>query len=568
MAERPQQQAIGMPGGGFLFPSQPAPVPGPVRSLVRRVSALLRKNPEMPMQPELPSGPTTETGAVSAFFNGLVDQLWQVQQDRRSIWFDLREMDLNDAVISTALNIIADCVTGYEDATEDAFEWQLEKKNPEALAILQDMKERLSLGSESWQIVRHFVQYGEEYREIVLNDDLQVVRYKPLPAYTIMPNFDDLGNRRPGWKQTRDGYTDLGAREFEEWQIQDYQFGPKRGYGYFGTGLMVPARRSWRRYQKLTDGMAIARMLRAYDRTVYKVPVKAEWDFMKQSETVANFVNKMIFRRAVDSEGKLAKQNDPFAVGTDIFLPDDGTKRGDVQLLQSQNMQLMNVEDVRFHQDEILACLRVPRKYLNLSSGARSALNEAGLTAEDVQFSRTLRQAQATFRAGMIELAKFQLFLQGYMPADLGVKVKMSRISTHDHLQNAKVQFTMAQAAALFDQTVFQGGLPPELVGRKFMELSDEDLVTFVKFVESREAERERLRSTGGVSAPGVATPPSDAPAVKQIAQALTHLEMLCQVEAERLGVKFDLGYPERLEHNHDAVLAALAKANGAYSWR
>lgn len=555
---------------GFTMPQETTRDPqreGLIRSLTRRIVEFVAGKPATSGPRPLPV--STETGAGDTAYTSFSDRMWQVYYDRRSVYQDLLEMDRNDPVVHTALNVIADCTVCYEDVTVDGFEWTMTLENAAAMKILQDLKTRLDLGQEVWQIVRSFTCFGEEYREIVVDEEGLVQRFKTLPSYQVLPNFDIYGNKQPGWIQRPEGQVPLRKIEFEEWQIVPFSCGAKRGY--FGTGLMTPARRSWRRLQKLTDGMAIARMVRAYDMIVHKVPVKPEWDLKKQFEVIKLYRQSITKRKGMGSDGNLYMRDDPLTTSTEIFIPDDGSKRGDVSVLQRQNMQLMNVEDLRYHQDEILCAIRVPRKYLNMVVKGSSLGGDGSTAAEDKQFARSLRQRQASLRAGLLILARRALIFQGYDADELGIGMRMAKINVDDYLHEAKVLFTLSQASQLFSQTLLQGGLPPELVAEKFMQLSDEHKIVLKDFIKEQEndpvvkAMREKAIADakgGRNGVPQTDTGDTGPKSAEQIAQALATLGMLAQAEMEHLGIPFNGGYAERLDEARMAI-AEIACGNG-----
>lgn len=544
---------------------------GLVRALMAKLTGFLVKEPSSPIVRDLKV--TTETGASDANYASFTDALWRVRHDRKSIYNDLHDMDLNDPLVATALDVIADCATGYEDVDIDAFDWILESNDDKARKLLDELKGRLDLGSEAWQITRNFVRNGEEFREVVVDDDDIIQRFKYLPPYQIMPKFDRFGNKIPGWEQRPETTVPGLVIDFEEWQIVAFVYGARRGW--FGSGLLLPARRTWRRLQKVEDGMAIARMTRAYDKLLHKVPVKADWDTVRVQETLLNYRNNMTKRRGLDSDGNVVQREKPLEIETDFYIPDDGSGKGGIDVLAAQNMQLMNIEDVQHHQDLLLARLKVPRKYMNLSS-KKGALTEGGLAAEDIQFARTLRQVQAVLRAGLRQLGAMALIFQGYDPDRVGLGIRLPKISTEDQLTNAKIQFTFAQAAKLYAEVL--GGLPQELVADKYMELDDdtkEILATFVTDQESkmneeksrqRELEDRNFEIDKKIATKRTETGSSSGtnkPSQSQVAQAITELHMLCQAELEAAGVEFQVGHAERLDKVHQVMTEMLDLGEG-----
>jgi capsid assembly protein Gp20 len=472
-----------------------------IERLTRAVSTFLMKE-DVPLFDLADNSRTSEIGAGDAAYSSFNNPLWRIHYDRRATYFDLKDQDINDPVISTALDVIASCVVGFEDTDVDSFEWMMDKKDDGARKVLDDLKKRLDLGAECFHMVREGVKYGEEFREVVVDDQMIIRRFKHLPAYQMMPLLDQFGNKQPGWQQRLDGQTFLKPIEFEEWQIVCMVFGAKRGW--YGTGLMMPARRTWKRLAKMEDGMALARLIRSYDKWLHKIPVEPKMDARKQQELIVNYKRNMTRKVGLDVDSNLFERENLWQVETDLFIPDDGSGRGDVSPLVAQNNQLMHIEDLRYHQEQLLCRLKVPRKYLNFTSGQKGALSDSGLQAEDIQFARLLRQNQATLRSGLIRLASLALMLQGYDPEDLGINVNLAKISTQDSLQNSKVLLMNAQSANFFEQTL--GALPPDLVGRKFMELSDDEMAIFEEFQEQQKAEEERKLATV-ISNPGAFLP-------------------------------------------------------------
>lgn len=546
--------------------------PGIVRQLSNKIASLLTaKNLTVYQQPQ--QGKTSQTGAADTAYMSLSHQAWRVQWDRRAIYFDLKEMAQNDPLISTALDVIADCTTGFEDTDADSFEWTMEKENESALKILNDLKKRCELGPECWQMVHGFVQYGEEYREVVVDDEMIVRSFVSLPAYTITPKMDKRGNRAGGWEQRPEGVYYKDPIQFAEWQIIPFIYGVKRGH--FGTGLMLPARRTWKRLVRVEDGMALARLIRSYDKLVHEVPVPANAPLAQQLEFVREYRKNMLKRRGVDEDGNLVQRENPFQVETDIFVPNDGSNRGGVQLLESKNNQLQYIEDVLYHQATLIARTKVPAKYLNLTRKS-GALTDGGLTAEDIQFARTLRQAQAVLRHGLVRLANYALAMQGYSGDDLGVSVNLPKISTDDVLKDAKIQFTEAQAAEIISNILKDREIPWELVADKYMGLSEDEKAILSKWVDVREKEREEIQKKmfelgppSGALPKAARKPTNEAPrdpnsnALKQtdgvpamqLVQALTSLEMAVQSEMEtRTNRRYRMGRAERLEQIKELV--------------
>jgi hypothetical protein len=551
---------------------QPSGPKGFVRQLSAKIAALLTAK-DLTSYPHTSATKTSQTGAGDTAFMSVSHQAWQVHWDRRAIYFDLKEMAQNDPLISTALDVLADCTTGFEDTDADSFEWTMEKENEAALKILDDMKKRCELGPECWQMVHGFIQYGEEYRELVVDENRIVRSFVSLPSYTVTPRLDDRGNKKGGWEQRPEGTYQRDPIMFQEWQIVPFIYGVKRGH--FGTGLMLPARRTWKRLVRVEDGMALARLIRSYDKLVHEVPVPPQAPLAQQLEFVREYRKNMLKRRGVDENGNLLQRDNPFQVETDIFVPNDGSNRGGVNLLESKNNQLQYIEDVLYHQATLIARTKVPAKYLNLTRKS-GALTDGGLSAEDIQFARTLRQAQAVLRHGLVRMANYALAMQGYSGDDLGVSVNLPKISTEDVLKDAKIQFTEAQAAEIFSNILKDREIPWELVAEKYMGLSEDEKAILSKWVDVREAEREEIQKKMFEMGPPAGALPKaarkptneavrdpnsnalktqDGVNAMELVQALTSLEMAVAGEMERRGDRqYRMGRAERLHQMKELV--------------
>jgi hypothetical protein len=541
------------------MPSEDLKNLGLIGRVTRTITDFL-KRPGVPVVAQMTDRPTTEAGVGDTAVASFGSALWRLQHDRRAVYTDLREMNLCNPLIHRAMDIIADCTVGYEDTDVDGFEWQMEVDNPAAMQLLDELKSRLDLGSECWQIVRNYVQYGEEFREVVTDEEMLIRRFKSLPAWTIMPKFDTFGNKAPGWEQRLDGTQYSKPRQFEEWQIIAFVYGQRRGW--YGTGLMMAARGTHRRLQKMEDGMAIARMVRAYDKLLHKVPVKPDWNEKQRQSAVLEYRKNITQKRGLDDEGHVNMRPDPFTVDTDFFIAEDGTGRGDVNILSGKNEQLQNITDLLYHQDLLVSALGVPRKYLNLTTKS-GGLTDGSLSAEDIQFARTLRQTQAVLRSGIMRLGTLALFLQGFDADKLGLGLNLPKISTQDLLNEAKIQLTQSQAAKFYSDVM--GGLPWELVAGKYMGLSDDEKDLVKEFQDKKDAEEEAMKKLAlenpGALLPGhgmtppnpkqnMLKPPNPKAGVppKEIAQVAARLAMMCQSELEARGVHFAVGYEERFE--------------------
>src|SRR4051812_17467109 len=109
MLDEPKMNAL-QPAGRFGF----------VRQLSAKIAQLLTTK-DLTTYPQPGNQKTSQTGAGETAFMSVSHQAWRVHWDRRAIYFDLKEMAQSDPLISTALDVLADCTTGFEDTDADSF---------------------------------------------------------------------------------------------------------------------------------------------------------------------------------------------------------------------------------------------------------------------------------------------------------------------------------------------------------------------------------------------------------------------------------------------------------------
>jgi hypothetical protein len=402
-----------------------------------------------------------------------VPNLWRTHQTRKAVYQDIERMDNEDETVATALDIIADCSISYSE-TQDLPQFEIVSKDARVQKILQDLSARLDLGGEIWQIARDGVKQGNEFREVIIDRQaMKIIALKQTISYQIYPKVSDKGDKLPGWITLKDGdlYGSETGKELEEWQIVPFQFGHKRGF------LTVPplasARRNWIRLSKMEDGMVIARLTRAYDKLVHRIPVKPEMSREEVMSRIRMYKDSITKKRMLNSEGLLEQTDSPLDVQSDFYLPDTGDGRGGVEQLSSNNAQLGNLNDIIYHREKLLTRLQVPIAYLQITSAQKTHLTAGGNKGDvELQFARMLRRVQRMLKKGLRRVCDIELMLNGITPTEDLYEVKLTPINTKDLREDAEIELTYAQAAVYFLEAF--GALPPELVAEKFMHLDTE----------------------------------------------------------------------------------------------
>ena len=236
----------------------------------------------------------TETGLQLTSVLDSFARLWRVRATREAVHADMDRMDNEDEIISAALDINADTAVGVKTPGERVI--QLECDDDRMKQDAEKILDQGKLESSIWGICHRMLKYGQDWHEFVATGDMLFNRLKWLPDENrIFRNTDNRGRLLMGDPQTKqidhcayDQRDDSGGllAGFYPWQL--VQFARKRDkYGY-GTPLMKPARKNFKRLAILEDAMAVARLIRAYQKLLHRIPVPRNAD----KDTVQKLINQ------------------------------------------------------------------------------------------------------------------------------------------------------------------------------------------------------------------------------------------------------------------------------------
>lgn len=438
-------------------------------------------NPDTPgghPVPDLSDGQYSTATAVDSTVMS-VPNLWKTYSTRKNVYQDIERMDNEDETVAAALDIIADCSLSFSETAGSVF--RITSDDATVQNILTEFSRRVDLPNEIWQIVRDMVKHGNEFREVIIDrQKMHIIALKQTVSYHLWPNTNEMGDKISGWlvREDRDIYTSQAGKLLAEWQLCPFIFGSKRGF--LAVPPLASARRNWLRLSKIEDSMAIARLVRAYDKLVHRIPVKVENSRDEIMARIRSYKDAMSKRRMLDTESTEA----PLDVNSDFFIPDDGTGRGGVSILSSNNAQLTNLNDLIYHREKLLTRLQVPVTYLQIISAQKSHVASQGKKAGvDIQFARMLRRVQRCLESGLRRACDLELLLHGVEPKDGLYTIHMTQIDTQDMKDAAETELTFAQAAVYFVEAF--GMLPPELLADKFMVLSPDQQKLMDKFLNT-----------------------------------------------------------------------------------
>lgn len=332
-----------------------------------------------------------------------------------------RDADLMDAEpeIGSAMDIIAD-----EACTIDSKNVMLKvySKSGRIKSILDDLFfNRLDVNTWLPMIARATFKYGNEFMLLNLSKDEGVMGWKELPVYEIdrlengfstVYSTNIIGSN--DIKPDEIKFVWIGHNEstpYQNYQIAHFRLLNDSVFLPYGTSGLHKARRAWRMWSMMEDGMLIRRLERSIERRVFKIFVGGinDADVPAYIQDVANnFKRTPIIDPAT---GQVDLRKNFLDVSADYFIPvRDYSQPTPIETLQGAQDQT-SMDDIKYMQNKIFAALRVPKSFLNFEDASQS--KGQNLSVNDVRFSRMINRLQQYLILELNKIAMIHLFLLG-----------------------------------------------------------------------------------------------------------------------------------------------------------
>lgn len=397
-----------------------------------------------------------------------------IEQDLLSRYADYEEMNQYPE-LAAALDIFADDAT-QSDSQLNKTVW-ITAKNENVQKILTDMlHKRLRIDEEIWEIARTLVQYGNDYEELLITNE-GVVGLNFLPT-SSMRRIEDCYGALLGFIQTYSGKVGFPLEDFEQllaqrdeirrlacadkpvmvapeetafedWEVVHFRLRGSVRRSAYGFSVLEPARWIFKRLRMLEDSAILFRLQKAIERYAFYVDVGD----MPPAEALA-YVNKVRQqyrkKRFVNpTTGKLELSFDSAAPDEDFFVPAregrDSTRIDVVSAPQWQHM-----DDIEYFRDKLFSAIKVPKSYL----GQEQDVNRATLSAQDVQFARSVLRVQRCLKTGLGQICRVHLAALGTDPTKVEYDVNMTVPSAIFELAQIEVRNARADLAGRMQEFV------------------------------------------------------------------------------------------------------------------
>lgn len=388
----------------------------------------------------------------------------RLDQDLLNRYADYEEMD-DYGEIATALDIMADDAT-QPDTNLHRTVW-ITSKDKTLQQNLDDLLNRtLRLDEEIWEIARTLSKYGNDFEEILANDQgVRGLNY--LPPATIRrlegPRGDLLGfvqDFSGKFDYTTADYNNILAAKvrgdypqgdtsqkpiaaLEGWEVVHFRLRGRERRSVYGHSMLEGARWIWKRLMLLEDAALVYRLQRAPERFAFYI----DTGDLPPNESLA-FVNRVRqnFRKKkfVDpNSGKLNLKFESIAPDEDFFIPSrKGVDSTRIENLGSPQWQAM--DDIEYFRDKLFAAIKVPKAYLGQEAGVARAV----LSSEDVRFARTVLRIQRELKNGIRKIIRVHLSALNIDPYSVNYDIHMTVPSSIFELAQMEVRTARADLAA------------------------------------------------------------------------------------------------------------------------
>lgn len=388
--------------------------------------------------------------------------------------YDLQVEKYNNFALSAGV-FVHNCGSALdlyaEDATQPSQEsgkriW-VEAMNEDVENICNKMLTRTNADEQCFPIAREIAKYGNSFSAIIQEqkDDGtpgEIVQLMAAPVYAMSRIEDDEGRligftiapieqvgRNIGMTQPSDltqGKATDPAWSFIHWRI----LGRERIESY-GTSLLWPARRPYRRLRMAEDALTIYRVKRAPDRFVFAIKGLSGMSPEDRRRAMKKIRQELRKKHLLDkTNGNVYQQMDPVGVDEDIIIDDESVT---VTRL-SGSSQINNVLDVDYLRKRFYGSLKIPPDYMGFSDSKGGFMSESPLAYQDINFSRVVKRVQYSTMQGYALACQLNLCWLGIDPRADQSKfiIHMNPVSALDEKNQLELERVRAETLEILQR--------------------------------------------------------------------------------------------------------------------
>lgn len=412
-------------------------------------------------------------------FDTFTNPMWSVYEreisvtaDRTKRLKDYADMD-EDSIISTALDIYASEACQYSDE-HGATVW-VTSQDPFVMEEANRLFQQTEYEDYLEGIARDTAKCGDDFVGALYNLRDGVVRLKFVEPDEVTIRTDRYG-RLTAYRY-QESKKDIDPWNFVHYKNIGKKQSAKHGGSVYGTSMLEPARREWRKLRMMEDALVIWRMDIGTRRLVFYVDVGnlGQDEAMKAIRDWERAYKKKPYFNP--QTGEFISRHSPLALDNHIFWPIRPTSRSRVEYIGGDT-NVSAVADVDYFRRKMAAALKIPMAYLG---GDEYAAVRTGLAQMDVYFARCVKKLQRSMIRGTLKLLLTHLRLRNVPYSLDDVRVNMEPISGIEEMQRIEALTAAVNLAQAMFMTGTAMGIPPELwvpyILKDILRISDEDIL-------------------------------------------------------------------------------------------
>ena len=425
---------------------------------------------------DTPPAATTTLGISSEQLEKWYSPFFKLSRERMDVYRDVKQMDETVDEVATALDMMADNAVAPDWSGSATFGIAYTGEvSDEVKAEIDAVVLRTKWREKAYQICRGMMLMGDDFEQVVVDNEDRVVRLMYMPPASMVRNEDAQGLLMNGHEVRTWAYeqyvpdSERFVAGFEPWQIIHLRWN-RAGDTPYGRSLIGTARTSWRKLQAMEEALVINWITRAFARLLFTLDVTGKPE--KEAEkAIRKFLASLQTRRiAKDVRGiqQLSVVTD-IAIGNSYHEIGGKAEAGltDVKVLDTSSSGFQNLNPIEYYRGKILMSLRTPKAYLNLEQDINA---KATLLQEDRRYTRFIRRIQSVLSEGIAATINIQLALLGVDPTTIPYVINWPIPGWSDVVEDAQALELYTRA----DQSLLAMGMvDKDFIAQKHLRLGD-----------------------------------------------------------------------------------------------
>jgi hypothetical protein len=444
---------------------------------------------------EIPEDKLTLLGSLTANDISLRHEMIEMEKLNRIRRYERLRVSMEHPEIDGCVSIYAD-----EATTEDPLGNIIHVQHPdqEVENIVKACFERIGLEDKSWQIIKNFCGYGDEFYEAVISQTgKSVLKIDKLPREiierveenNILKGFkidqNGMNNEQDPFFSYQLNYQTKNEQDEElifPFRILHFKSQSDK-YGVYGQSIIDTVINTIDQLKMMEKSLVVARVTRAPERRVYTVDVgnlAGEKAIKYANAVVANFKNKKRVSFYENNNNQVDMQKDIFGTVEDIVIPKrQGSEGNSITTLEQAN-NLSDIADLEFLRDKIFPALGIPRQYFYDDTFANSNTN---LSSKSVPFAKKIKRVQRCFLGPCYKIAIIELKLKGYSNEVISqLLISMNNPSNIDEREKITLEMEkwglIASIKTLNTESIFY---PDYLIYQDILKLNKDEIALLMK---------------------------------------------------------------------------------------